>query len=127
MQLLSLSLSLLGMVLIYVSSVGFEAPTVEISRLDSSYLGKTVKIAGTVEKVYYSKGGHAFLILRDSSGGSIRVVIFKNVLKTLEGEKIVRLKEGSLVTVCGTLDEYEGRLQIVVRSGKDLEVKEIGG
>jgi RecJ-like exonuclease len=91
----------------YASSLYLEPETVQIKEIDKSQTGKVLSIKGTAVNVTNS-GEHLFMDLEDSTG-SILVVDF-------DSEHSV--SEDANVSVIGSVELYEGDLEIIARDIK---------
>ncbi len=114
-------LSLTGLFLIYMSAGKIESRIVGISNIDSSLIGNYVQITGYVESVKFS-GNTIFVSLSDGYK-SIDVVIFSDLKNALGSDAGKIFAAGSVVSVKGTVDEYQGSLEIV--PGKISDIKKL--
>lgn len=91
----------------YASSLYLEPETVDVKNIDKSQTGKVLAVKGTAANVTNS-GNHLFIDFKDSTG-SILVVDF-------DSEHSV--SEGAQVTIIGSVELYEGDLEIIARDIK---------
>ncbi|MCS4541663.1 MAG: exodeoxyribonuclease VII large subunit [Euryarchaeota archaeon] len=94
-----------------------------ISQITRSFLNNTVKIEGTIAQIIRSKKGHLFLKIKDSTG-AIEVPLFSTVVNQLKGRGLdpATIEVNDAIRVKGVVREYEGQLQVVPRSAKDVEL-----
>lgn len=98
----SVFFAVIGLTLIYFSSLYLQLEQVNIGDIERSWSGKNVKIEGNVTD-FSRSSGHAFMDLKDSTG-EIMVVDFDSDLK---------LEEGDRVTVTGHVEIYKGQLEVI--------------
>ncbi len=108
-------LAIFGIFLLYFIARFSQAEYVPIEKIDSTYIGKTIRTSGKIVAVTYSKG-NVFLTIYDKK--SLDVPIFSNVAKYLE----YNFKKGQEISVVGIVDEYKGKLQIIPRKASDIKV-----
>lgn len=106
---ISIFLSVIGLTLMYASSLYLQLDNVEIGQIEKSWTGKTLKVTGTAENVTKS-GGNLFMDVKDSTG-SILVVEFDSKSS---------VKEGDAVNVTGHVALYEGKLEIIAKEVKTV-------
>ncbi len=113
--------SVTGLLFIYFASVNTNPIEIQISDLSFDYVGKIATVSGSIAYKKTHPAGHIFLTLSDGEN-KIQVPIFSGVARTLEEndltEKMLRYK--TFITVTGTVDEYNGELQIVPRKAGDI-------
>lgn len=98
----SVFLAIIGLTLMYASSLYLELEKVDIGEIERGWSGKTVKIEGNVTR-FSRSNGHAFMDLEDNTG-KIMVVDFDSGLQ---------LKKGENVTVTGHVSLYKGKLEVI--------------
>ena len=115
--------SAVGLLLIYFASTNTKPVEIQISDLSFDYVGRVATISGTIITKKESQAGHIFLTLSDGKN-KIQVPIFSAVAKNLEGNDITKQMLGykTFVTITGTVDEYNGELQIVPRKASDIVI-----
>ena len=101
---LCLFLSIIGLAILQVSTVYLRPQITDISTLDGSDTGDTVKIRGDVSRLY-SADSATFFTVSDSTG-EIQATSFESP----------EIRNGMNVTVLGNPEMYRGDLQIVVGS-----------
>src|SRR3989339_1556190 len=94
---ISLSIVVLGIISLFMVSYFLDYKTIEIGKIDGSYLGKNVKIVGEVSK-FNSFGTVKTFKLKDETG-EILVAVFTESLE-VEG----------IIEVIGSVEEYKGDL-----------------
>lgn len=108
---ISAALAIIGIFLIYASSLYLEIEQNQIGNIERSWAGKNVMVTGNITQ-YSESGSHAFLEVEDSTG-SIKIVNF-------DFEK--RFEEGDRVNVTGHVELYKGQLEIIV---KEIELSQL--
>lgn len=101
---ISVFLSVIGLTLMYASSLYLTNDRVDIGEIERSWSGKNVKITGEIIS-YTESGDHAFMDVSDSTG-NITVVNFDH-RKSFE--------QGDRVNVTGHVEIYQGTLEIIVK------------
>ena len=112
LQRLSLVLSLLGLLGLFLLSICLEPTKVSIKEIDESLLGKFIVTSGYVTKIREHEAGHVFLTLENES--SIKVVIFANTARKNKAT-LEKIRKGSKIEVVGKLVEYKGELELVAK------------
>lgn len=98
-----------------------------IAQLNNSLLNKTVTVKGKITNIVpsWQPTAPTTVQLEDESGGSIKVVYWPDVEKSLsEAQRPV--VDGTML-VTGTLSEYKGTLQIKVSSPSNIKVEKPAG
>lgn len=113
----SVACSVLGLVLIYAFSCMVEPRAISINLLDR-YLGRIVRVTGTIVDIRTHEAGHIFVKIKDESG-ICEIPLFKDL-----AGKVPKLTIGDRLEVVGTVEEYNDSPQVVPRSVKDLSVLE---
>ena len=101
---ISVALSILGLTLMYGSSLYIQIEKVQIGDIESSWQGRNVVAEGEAVNVTRSEE-HLFFDLKDKTG-SILVVEFDSNTK---------LNDGEFVKVTGKVEVYEGQLEIIAK------------
>lgn len=101
---ISVFLAVIGLVLMYFSSLYLELDEVDAGEIETSWTGKNVKVTGNVTD-FSRSDSTAFFDLNDGTGG-IKVVDFDSDLE---------LEEGSTVTVTGHVSVYRGQLEVIAK------------
>lgn len=101
---LSVFFAVIGLTLMYGSSLYLDIEKVDIGDIESSWTGKNVKISGEITS-YTKSDGNVFMDVNDTTG-TILVVIFDTGKTFSEGEK---------VNVTGHVELYEGQLEIIAK------------
>jgi DNA/RNA endonuclease YhcR with UshA esterase domain len=107
---------------IRVISSAPEAPSVSISSLSRDKLNERIRVEGKFTGVRTFEKGTALTL--DDGTGTLEIVVWNSDRSRL-GAKEKLLSENSLVSIQGKLGEYRDKLQIVLKSPKDI--KEIEG
>jgi len=85
---------------------------ISISEVDEDLLGKKACIRGQVTDVFYHEKGHVFLDVSDDSG-TIDVPLFLGI-------GAVEVGIGAQVRICGAVETYNGKLEVVPESEGDI-------
>lgn len=99
---LSVLMSVLGLSLMYASSLYIEPPKVDIGSIDSSWNGRPVTVEGEIQR-YINASGNAFIDLGDTTG-NIAVLKFEDAPELSKGERIA---------VEGNVELYRGEIEII--------------
>lgn len=110
---ISIIASIGGITLLYFSSQFISDNLLSIEELMPENVGTMVEITGNISSIFVSQKGHSFLKINDGTG-EITGVLFKDSMG-----KIPDFKVGDKIKASGTLDEYQGELEIII---KELEV-----
>lgn len=113
------SLSVIGLLLIYISIGKTEAKPVGISDVDSTMVGSYVEVNGYVESAKFS-GDTIFVKLSDGYR-TVDVVIFADLKKALGGDAQAIFAKGSVISVRGVIDEYKGAVEIIPNRVSDIK------
>jgi DNA/RNA endonuclease YhcR with UshA esterase domain len=96
---------IIGLAFLYFYSSSFNLNA--IARIDSQLPEETVKLQGVIERISY-QDKVTFIELAGEKVETIDVVLFQN------GE--LPLTEGSYVEITGTVEEYEGKREVIANS-----------
>lgn len=113
------SLSVIGLLLIYISIGRTEAKPVGISDVDSTMVGSYVEVNGYVESAKFS-GDTIFVKLSDGYR-TVDVVIFADLKKALGDDAQTIFAKGSVISARGVVDEYKGAIEIVPNRISDIK------
>ena len=113
------SLSVIGLLLIYISVGRTEIRAAEISDIDNSIVGSYVETTGYVESAKFSDNT-IFVKLSDGYK-SIDVLIFADLKKALGDDAQTIFAKGSVISVRGVVDEYKGVIEIVPNRISDMK------
>lgn len=102
---ISLLLVLVGLTLLYASSLVFKPETVAMSDIGQDHLGEQVRVAGAVRGL--SETDDAVFFDVEEGNAEIRAVHFGPGLE---------IEEGGRYTFEGRVDIYQGELELVVAS-----------
>ncbi|MBC5792884.1 MAG: OB-fold nucleic acid binding domain-containing protein [Nanohaloarchaea archaeon] len=102
---LSVLLSVIGLGIMYASSIYVEPPEVKVGSIDASWNGKPVKIKGTV-RGHTNVSNNIFIDLKDPTG-EITVLSFDS--KT-------RLSKGDRIQVQGNVELYRGKVEVIANN-----------
>jgi RecJ-like exonuclease len=105
---ISVAVAIIGLLGLFLyGAAGSTAYSVsELGKLE----GRTAAISGTASSMSTSKAGNTFFMLSDGTG-QINVAVFHD-----SGIDVSQLKNGASVEAKGTVQEYQGRLEIVASS-----------
>ncbi|MBT3408471.1 exodeoxyribonuclease VII large subunit [Candidatus Woesearchaeota archaeon] len=99
---ISLCCALTGILIILFIVENSEIPESNIANLTKANLDQTVSVSGQITRIVETPG-LLIINLKDSTG-EITAIIFK--------ENNLTLRKNQIVTIEGTLIEYEGKLEI---------------
>ena len=119
----SLFCSIIGLILIYLAALNLEAQKVEIKEIDFDMIGRFVETEGEIIYKKSHPSGHLFLTI-ENKGSKIQVPLFANVMNDLKeiGFDEDDFAKGKIIRVKGIVNEYREQLQIIPRSGEDVEI-----
>jgi exodeoxyribonuclease VII large subunit len=88
---------------------------INTGELTETYIGRKVKVSGTVENLRVHENGHIFFDLKDDAG-SIDIVIWEDRVESLKlsGTDFSKIENGIGIQLMGNVERYKGNLQIVV-------------
>ena len=94
-----------------------------LSEIDSSSVGKTVSVTGKIISKKVHSAGHVFLTISDGDS-RVTVPLFSGYLKNLEKEGITQynLRIGTEISVIGTVQEYQGTIEIIPKKTSDIKI-----
>ena len=96
--------SVIGVVILLLLSEQISVQKELISRLDGVPEGKEVEVVGKILR-FSDKGKVAFVEIAEQKIESVNVVLFK--------DRNITLREGDIVRVTGSVEEYEGKKEIL--------------
>lgn len=99
---ISLVMAVIGLSMMYASSLYIQIEEVNVSEIERSWQGKNVIVQGEAVNVTESEG-HLFFDLKDEES-SILIVDFDSIKEVSEGEK---------VEVTGKVEIYRGEIEII--------------
>ncbi len=113
------SLSVIGLLLIYVSAGKTDPKISEIRDMDSSMVGSYAQITGYVESAKFT---NSTISVKLSDGYTfIDVMIFSDLKKALGSDAENIFVTGSVISVRGVVDEYKGVIQIIPNRVSDIK------
>lgn len=112
---LALITSIAGLMLLTYAANILEPDIIEISKIDNNYLYKNVHVNGEIVALNKFKGGNILLIVGDETG-TIDVFLEYPLAKKLN----LNFQDGEKVDVIGTVNDYNGNLQINVNDYKHI-------
>lgn len=115
--------SFLGLILIYIAAINLQPIKIEISKITSELIGRTVSTSGKIVQKTPSSGNLFLVISNDES--KIQVPIFASLMNDLKKNNITEndFKINKLISVNGLVGEYRGQLQILPRKVSDINLK----
>jgi len=121
---ISLISSILGLILIYISSINAKPSYMAIKDINLNLVGRTISTSGYITDVQFSPKGHIFLKIKDENH-EVSVVIFSDLAKALSdfGIHARNFTKGKIINVTGTLDIYNNNFQIIPRKVDDLKIR----
>lgn len=96
--------SVVGVVILLLLSEQIGVQKEVISRLDGVPEGKEVEVVGKILR-FSDKGKVAFVEIAEQKIEAVNVVLFK--------DRNITLREGDIVRVTGSVEEYEGKKEIL--------------
>ena len=122
-----LSTSLIGIVLIYISSSMMKPISLPISDITFDNVGDKIEVVGFVTYRYNHPDGHVFITIEDDSDTSIQIPLFSDFVNSFDSMNKQKatmkdLRVGSLVEIDGIVDEYKNELQIVPKKPDDVRI-----
>lgn len=101
---ISVICSITGIIVLFLISDNISLSATDISKIQESELGKQIKIKGKVDSLT-DKENLMFLTISQEKIETISVVLFKN--------SDIAIKEGDIIELTGTLEDYEGKREIL--------------
>lgn len=112
----SLSMSVVGLLLIYIAAANVEPEVMELDEITGELVGRTVTTEGLIKSTRTHENGHLFLTIADG-GKVLQVPIFSSVMQHLDERSF---KSNLKMRVTGLVDEYRGQVQVVPRKPEDV-------
>ena len=112
----SLSMSVIGLLMIYMAAKNIEPETVEIGEITGDLVGRTVATEGYIKSEKMHEDGHLFLTITDGKR-NLQVPIFSSLMQHMDAGEF---KQKARIRVTGLVDEYRGSLQVVPRKPGDI-------
>ena len=101
--------SVIGLIILFFISENIKVDTTTLDKLDQLDIDTTVKVKGVISAITeFDK----IAIIKIMEPNTREVVIFKK-------SNLTELQEGDLIEVEGTVQEYEGRFQLI---GNEISV-----
>jgi len=114
LQKVSLILAITGIIALLLISQGIEPRSVAIGDITSNLIGYQVSASGYV-KDFYWHDGHFFATLSENRE-QIKIVMFERDAKKFPA--LSNVSKNSNLLVMGSVNEYEGELEIVAKEIK---------
>ena len=112
----SLSMSVVGLFLIYVAASNVEPQELEIGDVTGELIGRTITTHGYIKTEKMNENGHMFLTLTDGKK-TLQVPIFSSVMQHLDENSFIRNSE---IRVTGVVDDYRSQIQVIPRKPEDV-------
>jgi len=106
---LALAVSVFGLLLIAFISPSIRPPLSKVSDVGASSLERVVRVEGNVSQIHTFKGGSMLLTLAEG-GRTLDAYLLPAVASNFNDS----VKVGSTAGVMGTVQLYDGRLEVVV-------------
>jgi len=121
--LISLFCSVLGLILIYIAAVNLEPKQIKLKDITPELVGRSVLTTGEIVYRKSHEAGHLFLTISDADT-KIAVPLFVGYLNDLRENDLTEddFQEGTKISVCGLVDEYQGQLQVIPRRKDDIKI-----
>ncbi len=82
-----------------------------------NYIGQTVTVKGTVDRVYVSQKGDVFIDMGGKHpNAAFTAVCFKQAIPTVQLQQL----NGKIISVKGKIKEYQGKVEIVLESADQI-------
>lgn len=123
LMILSLFISIVGLVLIYIAAINIEPEKIAISDITGDMEGRKIIIAGYLVEKRKHEDGHVFLTISDNKT-RMQVPLFSDFMSSLNQIGIIAddFHLNDKISVRGTLENYKGRLQIVPKNLNDVKI-----
>lgn len=123
LTILSLFVSVVGLVLIYIASLNIEPQKIPISDITSDMEGRRIIIAGYLVEKRKHEDGHLFLMISDNKT-KMQIPLFSDFMNSLNQIGITGddFHLNDKISVRGILENYKGRLQIVPKNLNDVKI-----
>ena len=120
---LSLFVSVIGLVLIYFASLNIDPKKTTISDITADMEGRKISVTGYLVQKRETKEGHLFLTVSDNKS-TIQVPVFSDLTKSLAQNGITSkdFHTKDKLSVKGTVEIYKGSLQIVPKKPADIKI-----
>ena len=95
-----------------------EAPFEPLYAINKEMRGKNIITRGFVKGFFVSRSGHAFFVIYDKSGKTLKGVMFKNEIQMLPARLDILKKYNETSTeivFVGEVEIYKNELEIIVR------------
>jgi len=106
---LALTCSIIGLCVLFFISDNIVVKEIDVGKIDFDDIGKEVRVIGKIIRVS-DTDKVMFLEVSQEKIEDVTVVLFK--------DEVVVLKEGDYVELIGTLDEYNGEINIIANAMK---------
>lgn len=111
---ISLCTSITGLLILAFVSESLEPPYSKIEDVKANSIGKNVHVRGNVSDVHKFDGGSALIKLLDETS-TMDVYLPYNTMQHLK-----KLKVGTELDFIGTIEVYQGRLEVVVEKPENI-------
>jgi DNA/RNA endonuclease YhcR with UshA esterase domain len=108
--------------IVVVDQVNLGPQERELGQITAGDVGQTAQVVGSIVQVQFFSKGVQYVL--DDGSGQITLLLWQNVLEEVAFRH--DLAPGSLVRIIGEIDEYEGKLEIVPGSSKDIHLMSRG-
>jgi DNA/RNA endonuclease YhcR with UshA esterase domain len=110
--------SITGLILLTIASEHLYPPTTNIGDISTDLLDKNVHIESNACNVHQFSGGSIIVKLCDGKN-ELDLYLPYNVAQSINSS----ILEGKKLDVVGTVEVYQGRLEVVVHNPKHLKIK----
>src|SRR5664280_777873 len=115
--------SILGIMYMIIFGGQITPKEIQIIEIKPGMLDEDVSIEGVVTDLKESPNKHAYFLEIMDNTGKINVVIFGNVGKDMEKNNLkIHYLIKRRVKVLGTITEYNGCLELILKDSKSLKV-----
>ena len=120
---LALATSIIGLLGMVVFAGQIMPREVKISQIDRGMLDEDVAVEGVVQEVGKSKTSNTYFLKVMDGTGEITLVIFDSSATDIEkGNLTIHGMDKRRINAVGTVSEYRGSMEIVLKDAKSLRV-----
>ena len=120
---LALATSIIGLLGMVVFAGQIMPREVKINQIDRGMLDEDVAVEGVVQEVGKSKTSNTYFLKVMDGTGEITLVIFDSSATDIEkGNLTIHGMDKRRINAVGTVSEYRGSMEIVLKDAKSLRV-----
>lgn len=115
--------SILGIICMIIFGGQIAPKELQIIEIKPGMLDEEVTIEGVVTDIKETPNKHTYFLEIMDNTGKINVVVFENVAKDMEKNNLkIHYLIKRRIKVLGTITEYNGRLELILKDSKSLNV-----